>query len=328
MKIPNLFHTFKTRCSLKTSRPRRVLRRLGGFAARKIAPFAPLAAGVAAFSGPALAQTGAKLAVAPVSWWQALILGLVQGLTEFIPISSSGHLNITHWLFHQPRDLAFDVFLHIGTLAALAFYFRNDWKALLTQPAQRKMRNFVFLACVPAAIAGVLLRDLEEKLPLFTDVRFNATMLAVAGLVLFLADKGSSQKRAMETISAKDALIIGASQAVALIPGVSRSGSTLTAGLLLGLKRADAARFSFLMSLPITLGAILFEARGLIKGGSAAINASAGVVGLGIVVSALSGFWAIGFLLNYLKSKDVTPFFIWRVMVAVLVFALYPFISR
>jgi undecaprenyl-diphosphatase len=165
-------------------------------------------------------------------------------------------------------------------------------------------------------ILGVIIHKFEEKPPL-SEVWFNATMLAVAGLVLLLADKGSKQRRDIETVSLKDTLIIGAAQALALIPGVSRSGSTLTAGLMLGFKRSDAMRFSFLMSLPISVGAIVFELPKMSRS-----NDSAVAIILGILVSAASGFWAIGFLLNYLKTKDVTPFFIWRVAVAVLVFAL------
>ena len=191
----------------------------------------------------------------------------------------------------------------------------------MTVPSQAKLRNLVFIACVPAAIAGALLRDLEDKVSLFTDVRFNAVMLAVAGAILLISDGVGTQERPLEKITLKDALIIGASQAVALIPGVSRSGSTLTAGLFLGLQRADAARFSFLMSLPITLGAIAFEFRGFLKSGGV-INAAPLTIGIGILTAGISGLWAIGFLLNYLKTKDVTPFFIWRLAVALLVFAL------
>ena len=257
----------------------------------------------------------------PIELWHAIVLGLVQGLTEFIPVSSSAHLNITHHFLGQPRELTFDVFLHIGTTAALVWYFRHDWKELLTVKRLAPLRNLVFVACVPAAVAGALLRDLEESVSLFTDIRFNAVMLAVAGAILLISDGVGTQERPIEKITLKDALIIGASQAVALIPGVSRSGSTLTAGLFLGLQRADAARFSFLMSLPITLGAIAFEIRGFLKTGGE-INASYPTIAIGIVTAGASGLWAIGFLLNYLKTKDVTPFFIWRLAVALLVFGL------
>ena len=298
-------------------------------ARRLLRPLAPVVAIVAPFltSLAAHAQSAAPVAATapeaqpPIEIWHAILLGLVQGLTEFIPVSSSAHLNITHYFLGQPRELTFDVFLHVGTTAALIWYFRHDWKELLTVKKFARLRNLVFIACVPAAIAGALLRDLEEKIPLFTDIRFNAAMLAVAGAVLMISDQVGTQERSIEKITLKDALIIGASQAIALIPGVSRSGSTLTAGLFLGLQRADAARFSFLMSLPITLGAIAFEFRGFLKSGGQ-INASYLTIGIGIVTAGISGLWAIGFLLNYLKTKDVTPFFIWRLAVALLVFAL------
>jgi undecaprenyl-diphosphatase len=261
----------------------------------------------------------------PVTWWQAIILGLAQGLTEFIPVSSSAHLNILHRLFGQDRELAFDIILHIGTVLALAFYFRRDWAALLTDRKLQKLRNLVFLACVPAVIAGVLLRDLEEKLPLFKGVQFNALMLIVAGVVLWLADRMGRKQRAIESINLTDAVIVGCSQAMALIPGVSRSGATITAGLALGLTRESAARYSFLMSLPITTGAAGFELLKKIPeirraGAVEALGASVPVMLLGVLVAGASGFWAIGFLLNYLKTRDVTPFVAWRVCVALAVF--------
>jgi undecaprenyl-diphosphatase len=259
-----------------------------------------------------------------VTWWQALLLGLIQGLTEFIPVSSSAHLNITHWLLGQHRNLTFDVLLHIGTLFALVFYFRHDWVELLRNPAQAKLRNLVILACVPAVIAGLLLRELEEENKFFIDPRFNATMLIVMGLLLWFADYIGRKERTLEEVNLPDALIIGCSQALALVPGVSRSGATITFGLFRRLTREAAARFSFLMSVPITLGATIFEARALLKPDAfTAINASPGVMLLGIVASGLSGFWAIGFLLNYLKTKSVTLFVIWRIVVAILVFAVY-----
>ncbi len=303
----------------------RAARRLTRVVAPVLALIAPL---FGAFSAHAQSVSDAVQAsdkVLPpqpaIEIWHAIVLGLVQGLTEFIPVSSSAHLNITHHFLGQPRELTFDVFLHVGTTAALIWYFRHDWKELLTVKRLAPLRNLVFIACVPAAIAGAGLRDLENKLPIFTDIRFNAVMLAVAGAILLISDQVGTQERSIEKITLKDALIIGASQAIALIPGVSRSGSTLTAGLFLGLQRADAARFSFLMSLPITLGAIAFEFRGFLKEGGV-INASYLTIGIGIVTAGVSGLWAIGFLLNYLKTKDVTPFFIWRLAVALLVFGL------
>lgn len=301
----------------------RAARRLTRAIAPIIALVAPLLTVFSAHAQPAAAAaTAAVPPQPPIEIWHAIVLGLVQGLTEFIPVSSSAHLNITHYFLGQPRELTFDVFLHVGTTAALIWYFRHDWKELLTVKRLAPLRNLVFIACIPAAIAGALLRDLENHLPIFTDIRFNAVMLAVAGAILMLSDQVGTQERSIDQITLKDALIIGASQAVALIPGVSRSGSTLTAGLFLGLKRADAARFSFLMSLPITLGAIAFELRGFLKAGAQIGNTSYLTIGIGIVTAGISGLWAIGFLLNYLKTKDVTPFFIWRLAVALLVFGL------
>jgi undecaprenyl-diphosphatase len=212
----------------------------------------------------------------------------------------------------------------MGTLLALAFYFRHDWMALLRDPKLQKLRNLVFLACVPAVIAGVLLRDLEEKLPLFKGVQFNAVMLIVAGIVLWLADRAGRKQREIGSINVVDAIVVGCSQAMALIPGVSRSGATITAGLALGLTRESAARYSFLMSLPITAGAVAFELLKKIPefkrtGAVAALGAPPAIVVLGVVVAAVSGFWAIGFLLNYLKTRDVTPFVVWRIAVALAV---------
>jgi undecaprenyl-diphosphatase len=264
--------------------------------------------------------------IEPITWWHAIILGLTQGLTEFIPVSSSGHLNITHWLFGQSRELTFDVFLHLGTLFALVFYFRKDWVELLTNPEQKKLRNLIFLACVPAVIIGVALRDMQDGI--LADVRFNAFMMIVMGAVLLGADHVSRKERKVESTKTSDALIIGCAQALALIPGVSRSGATLTAGLLRGFERADAARFSFLMSMPITLGAVGFEVFNAIrKDEFATMHASPMVILLGIVVSAASGFWAINFMLQYLRTRGMMLFFVWRLVVGLAVFALYPFVG-
>lgn len=252
---------------------------------------------------------------------QAVILGLVQGLTEFIPVSSSGHLNIVHALMGHGRELTYDVLLSVGTTLALGYYFRKEWVALLRDPEQRKLRNLILLSSVPAATLGVLIHKFEDQPPLSLP-QFNATMLIVAGFIMWLADRYSKKKRSIGEVGTADALIVGTAQAVALMPGVSRSGATLTAALMLGFKREDAARFSFLMSMPINLGAVMYELYGLTKPGHSLAGTPAASMVLGILVSAVSGFWAIGFLLNYLKTRDVTPFFIWRVAVALIVFKL------
>ncbi len=254
---------------------------------------------------------------------QSIVLGLAQGLTEFIPVSSSAHLNILHTLFGHGRELTYDVLVSIGTTGALAWYFRHDWKALLTDPAQKKLRNLVLLACVPGGILGLILdkSGVENRSPV-ADAWFNALLLIVAGLVLLWSDRAGRQNREVEDVNATDSWIVGAAQALALFPGVSRSGATMTAGLFRGMTRESAARFSFLMSLPITLAATLWKCHSASKGGWEAVGASPLSLLLGIVVSGVSGFWAIGFLLNFLKKRDVTPFVVWRVLVALAVFSL------
>ena len=289
----------------------------------KFASFVALTAPLLASSTQVLAQTAAKIPVGPeITPLEAIILGLVQGLTEFIPVSSSGHLNLVHALMNHPRQLDYDIFLSIGTTAALAWYFRHDWKDILTKKTSAKLRNLVFLSCVPAVLVGIPLKDLQDNPP-FSDPRFNAVCMIVAGLILLWADKVGRRARDIETVDTKDALLIGLSQAAALVPGVSRSGATLTAGLFLGLKREDAARFSFLMSLPISLGVIFYSLYGLTKADAVPINASPLAMFLGVAFSAISGFWAIAFLLNFLKTRDVTPFVIWRVVVGLAAIAYF-----
>lgn len=260
-----------------------------------------------------------------ISWWESLLLGLVQGLTEFIPVSSSAHLNILHTFFGHPRKLTFDVILSVGTSIALLWFFRSDWKALFTDKTQAKLRNLIFISCVPAALLGVVLKKsrLTETSPV-ADAWFNGVLLVVAGLVLLWSDRVGRREREMSSVTLKDAMIVGCSQAIALFPGVSRSGATLTAGLFLGLTRESAARFSFLMSLPINIGATAYACYDDFKGGAGweIIGATPGVMLLGIAASAASGFWAIGFLLNFLKKRDVMPFVVWRVIVAFIVWGL------
>lgn len=263
----------------------------------------------------AFAQTATPEA-ARVTPLQSIILGLVQGLTEFIPVSSSAHLNIVHKMMGHPRELAFDVMLSIGTTLALAWYYRHDWRALLFDKTQIKLRNLVFLACIPAALLALPIHKYESVPPL-SEAWFNALMLLLAGAVLLYADKTSRQTRNIGELTAKDSIIVGIGQALALVPGVSRSGATLTAGRFLGFNRSDAARFSFLMSLPISVAAIVFKYKDF-----SSINAPFSSLVLGTLASAVSGFWAIGFLLNFLKNRDVTPFFIWRAVVALIVFVL------
>ena len=259
-----------------------------------------------------------------ISWWQAILLGLVQGLTEFIPVSSSAHLNITHALLHQGRNLPFDVFSSVGTILALAWYYRTDWQQLLSNPKQRPLLNLVLLACVPAVLVAVFspIRKLEDTSKFFISPFYNGLWMILGGALLLVADQVGAKKRLITDVRNGDAITIGASQALALIPGFSRSGSTIAAGLLLGFRREDAARFSFLLSLPISIGAVVFEFRKALKA-PAGFGAHPPEIILCIVAAAVSGFLAISFLLNYLKTRGMTPFFVWRIVVGLAAMAYF-----
>jgi undecaprenyl-diphosphatase len=256
---------------------------------------------------------------------QAAVLGAVQGLTEFLPVSSSGHLIMVPFLLGWPaHSQAFDLALHLGTTAALAWFFWADWLALIrgfvrgltSSEARQSDPNWrfallVLLGSIPAGIIGVVAEKPIEDL--FRSPVLNAGLLIVFGLVLLAADRWASLKRSMEDLVWPDALIMGLAQAIALMPGVSRSGITITAGLFRGLDRPTAARFSFLLSGPIILGAAVFKLRTGIP------SAELGGALVGIAVSAIVGFFAIGLLLRYLQRNSLLVFVIYRVLFGALV---------
>lgn len=240
---------------------------------------------------------------------EAMVLGLVQGLGEFLPISSSAHLVLVPWLFGwTDPGLTFDVALHLGTLVAVVIFFWKDWWVLLTAGLKgigtRDGRLFWYLvmATIPGAAIGFILEDKAETV--FRTPLLIAVMLIVMGIGLYWADRHGRKQVAMEDINLKTSLLIGFSQALAIIPGVSRSGITMTTGLLLGLTREDAARFSFLLSTPIILGA------GLVKFPKILSNPAMIDVNfvVGMVISAIVGLISIGFLLRYVQTKDFRPF--------------------
>jgi undecaprenyl-diphosphatase len=260
-----------------------------------------------------------------LSLLQAVVLGVVQGLTEFLPISSSGHLIMVPFLLGwPPHSQAFDLALHVGTLIALAWFFWADWLALIRgffgglvsaearrdDPAWR-MALLVLLGSIPAGLIGVLLEKQVESL--FRSPELNAALLIVFGVVLFAADRLGSMKRSMDDVGWPDALMMGLAQALALMPGVSRSGITMTAGLLRGLDRTSAARFSFLLSGPIIAAAAVFKLREGIP--SAELPGAL----VGTVCSAIVGFLAIGFLLRYLQRNSLLAFVVYRVLFGLLV---------
>jgi undecaprenyl-diphosphatase len=263
---------------------------------------------------------------------QAAIVGLLQGLTEFIPISSSAHLELAPWIAGWEGDglvgsLAFDVFLHLGTLVALLVYFARDWvryarawvasvrERRIGADPDRRIAWLLILATIPAAIIGFALEGLIEDV--FHGDN-DAARLAIAGFLvlgataLWLADRLGRRERELSEVTTGTALAIGFSQALALLPGISRSGATITAGLALGMTREAAARFSFLLATPITLGAGLYGSRHLFAEADRP-GAEWLAIGVGFAVAALSGLVAIGFLLAWLRRRSVAIFSLYRV---------------
>lgn len=257
---------------------------------------------------------------------KAVVLGLVQGLTEFIPVSSSGHLVLLQkWLDVQNQGLTFDVALHIGTLLALLLYFHKDIRHLilgiLGKNEQRRLGLMLLAATVPAVISGVLLKDAAETT--FRSERLVATNLIIVAFIMLLAEwyaKRVEKKTELYSISTMQAVIIGAAQAVAVVPGVSRSGSTITAGLFAGMDRVAATRFSFLLAIPITFGAIL---KVLLDGAALTqIQNESGYFAMGIINALFSGLFAIRFLLRYLSKRSLSVFAYYRIALGTFVLLL------
>src|SRR4051794_38401671 len=237
---------------------------------------------------------------------QAIVLGIVQGLTEFLPVSSSGHLIVVPYLlgWHDPfiNSLAFSVMLHIATLLALLVYFREDWLRIipaglaairdrsLRDDPDRRLAWLLVVATIPAVIVGVLLNDPIENA--FREARLVAVTLLIGAAILFLADRLGSKQRPMESIGFPLALGIGVAQALALVPGVSRSGISISAGLFAGLTREAAARFAFLMATPITAGAGLWELKKLVTG-EAGVAVDIVPLLVGMVAALIAGIVAI-----------------------------------
>jgi len=255
---------------------------------------------------------------------QAVILGVVQGLGEFLPISSSAHLVLVPWLMGWPyAGLTFDVALHVGTLLAIVVFFWRDWLALISEGlrARRTLEGRLFwlllLGTVPGGTVGYLLEDQAETV--FRHPLLIGIMLMVMGIFLYLADTRSISVKKLEQIGLKESLFIGISQALAIIPGVSRSGITMTMGRLMGLTRETSARFSFLLATPIIAGAGMKKLSEISPGD---INTP---FIAGVAVSAVVGFWAIKFLLKYLARHTYTLFVWYRFLLGLLVITVYVF---
>ena len=265
---------------------------------------------------------------------QAIIIGLVQGLTEFLPVSSSAHL-----IFAQQAlgvadvGLAFDVLMHVGTLVAVIVYFFNDIvnmiKGFLLSLVDLKNGNFMgelkkdpykklawltILATIPIGIVGVLFNDIVESM--FMGLTVPAFLLLITGCLLYVSQRMNTGKIDVRNITLKEALIMGCGQALAILPGLSRSGTTIAAGLFAGLDKEFAAKFSFILSIPAILGAAVFQLKDL-SGGSVEIGACIA----GFIVAAISGYLAISFLLKIVREKslDIFAYYCWIVGIIVLI---------
>jgi undecaprenyl-diphosphatase len=268
-----------------------------------------------------------------VSYVQAIVLGLVQGLTEFLPVSSSGHLILVPRVFGWPdQGLAFDAALHLGTLAALVAYFRGELIGIMVGTVSRGLAALVLVATVPAGLAALAFgRYIETSLRWPLLIAFTTAFWAI---VMLVADRRAGRVRPatastggpaagdpLERVGWGQGLAVGVAQALALIPGTSRSGITITTGLFAGLDRATAARYSFLLGIPITAAAGLKKAFDLSRGGLP--TGEAGPLVVGILVSFVSGWFAVWFLVNYLKRRSLTPFVIYRLALAALIVAVW-----
>jgi len=262
----------------------------------------------------------------------ALIMGVVQGLTEFLPVSSSGHLILVPYLLgpYLPgmRDpfitsLEFSVMLHIGTLVALLLYFRSDWLRLvpaffaavrdrsLDGDPDRRLAALLAVATLPALVIGFLLHDLENSI---RDVGPVAVTLVIGAAILWLAERTGTLRRMALDLSFPQALAIGGAQAIALIPGISRSGISISAGLFAGLRRDEAARFSFLMATPITAAAAAYELLTALRGEGVPVEV--GPLAAGLITSFAFGMLAIAVLLRFLRTRSTNVFIAYRVILA------------
>ena len=247
---------------------------------------------------------------------EALILGIVQGVTEFFPVSSTAHLILLPWFFKWGGDLdtlTFDVALHGGTLLALVLCFWRDWIEMLMH--KRRLFYLIILASVPAGVVGFFFNDfVEESL---RSPYIISLMLVLGGIVMYLSEK-ILKHRSLEALNLPDAVVIGIAQAIALIPGVSRSGITISAGLFRGLDRSSSARFSFLLSTPIIAGATLLHAKKMMTGNA---NYDLNLFMVGVAASAITGYAAIRFLMSFFRKYSLNAFVYYRFLLAAVIIA-------
>jgi undecaprenyl-diphosphatase len=254
----------------------------------------------------------------------AILLGAVQGITEFLPISSSGHLALLeHYLHVSGGGLGFDILLHVGSLAALVAYFYEDWLAMahaFISPSrynrpERKMLFFLIVATIPGALAGVLLEKKAETI--FREPARIAVLLGAVGVLLILGEILARHVRRLDQISLKDAILIGLSQAFAIMPGVSRSGITMTTGLFLGFNRRSAAHFSFLMSTPIIAGAGLHHIPTWLHEPAGTLPLLPAT--LGLLSAVIFSYLTIKYLMRFLQRHTFYPFAVYRLLLAAVI---------
>jgi len=254
-----------------------------------------------------------------VSLLEAILLGLIQGLSEFLPVSSSGHLLVFHQIFGITGEdnLTFIIVLNMGSLIPLLWVFRKDVWALIRKPFQ-KMTGLLIVATLPLIIVTLLFQDFIEEM--FHLVRFLPVGFIITGVVLLLSDKFSKGEREIKDLRVVDAVLVGLAQAVAVFPGLSRSGSTITASLARGLNRENAAKFSFLMSIPTAIGAILLRVGHVFSGRILLDELNFINLGAGFITAAVSGYLAINFMLVIIKKAKLKYFALYYVFaLAVLV---------
>jgi undecaprenyl-diphosphatase len=267
--------------------------------------------------------------------WQALILGIIQGITEFLPISSSGHLVITpfllNWSIPEEYIFPFDVLVQMGTLVAVIIYFRKYlinivvavFKGIINKDpfgtSDAKLGWLVVLSTIPAIFGGLFLEDQVEAA--FQSVQFTAFFLLFTALMLWLAEKLSDRIKKMEEISTLDAFIIGCFQVLAIFPGVSRSGSTIAGGLLRKLKCEEAAKFSFLMSIPVMLGAGVMSINDLVN--IPDLSTFLPLLIVGFVAAGIVGFLSIHWLLQFLNKNKLSYFSIYCVILSIITLVVY-----
>lgn len=266
-----------------------------------------------------------------------IVLGVIQGLTEFLPISSSAHLALVPWLFGwEDQGLSFDIALHIGTLGAVLIYFFQDWVQVIAQGFGLKIghdpglsRNpkllwYMVLATIPAGVFGLLVKDYAENVWRYNQYLIGGMLIGV-GLFMYWADRTSRRAKDLGSLTVGDALTIGVAQALAVVPGTSRSGITISTGLVRNLDRAASARFSFLLSTPTIAGAALKDVYDLVKHSGGIPPGMMTSFAVGILVSGITGALTIRFFLQFLRQRSLSFFVGYRIVFGIIVIALATF---